>query len=281
MTHARYFFLFFLSTAFAFGIASAQEITFGFRPPVPGQRSKSSTDMKLKMNLHVEAEGEAQDVEIGNSKSLTWRETVVAVRDSASTQMKTVYDAFEEQNENPMEEQGEKFAPAIGREYLIDRRDTVTATATDGRALPDTEMSYLRDQYSRITFDEGFSAFVRGRSFRTGVKTVINKELASTVFEAIRDEKGVKEFSVTLRETRVTGGIACGVFDIILRVQTDMGPLAVDMDITGEAVMRIADSRPVSFLLKGPMQMAASESAFAVSGSGEFRASMTRDYSGE
>jgi hypothetical protein len=265
----------------AYSHAGAQSVTFGARPPATGQKTTSTGSAKMTMDLHVEADGEAQDVVITNERNATWRETVLAVSDSQATLRSVVYDAFEEKNENPMEQEAATFAPVVGREYVVDRTDTVTVTARDGSPLPDSEKNYLRDHYLRVTFDEGFSSYIRMRPFRTGEKTVIDKELASTIFDAIRDEKGVKEFTVTLRELRTVENAECGVFDIVLKVSTEMGPLAMDMDITGEAVMRVADSRAVSFQFKGPIQMAANDAAFAVTGGGEFRVSLSNSYSAE
>jgi hypothetical protein len=261
--------------------AHAQDVRFGFLPAVQGMRSTISGDMKMTITLHVEADGEAQDVTIGNSRSASWRETVLTVSDSDAAVSSIVFDAFEEKNENPMEQEESSIAPAIAREYVVDRRDTVTVTVRDGKPIPSSEKAYLRDMALRTPFDEGFSAFLRDRTFRKGVKTVIDKALASTIFEAINDDKGVRELSVTLREMRTVQNVECGVFDIVFKVSTEMGPIAVDMDIIGEAVMRVPDSRAVSFQFKGPMQLAASETEFSASGSGEFRMSKTFLYSAE
>ena len=277
----RHLCLFLVFALLACGPADAQRITFGARPPATGQKTTSTASMKMSMDLHVEAEGEAQDVVIGNQRNATWRETVLAVSDSQATLRKVVYDAFEEKNENPMEQEESTIAPVVGREYVVDRTDTVTVTASDGAPLPESEKNYLRDHYLRVTFDEGFSFYIRTRPFLKGEKTAVDKELASTIFEAIRDEKGVKEFTVTLRELRTVENADCGVFDIVLKVSTEMGPLAVDMDITGEAVMRVADSRAVSFQFKGPIQMAATDASFAITGGGEFRVSLHNSFSAE
>lgn len=248
----------------------AQDVRITVRPFPVGLRFTTSSDLSFMMTINMQAGGESQDMEMGNSQKQHFQTRVTSVKDTVMTGFDVTYDVFEQKQQSPMQTaQADAPAPVIGKKYHIDRSDSVAVSTLDGSAVTRLEKDFLSSEYSRHSFDRGFSAYIRDKTLHVGDTLAIDKALATAMFNNVRDEGSVRKFSMVLKETRVVEGSSCAVFGLAVDVSMNMGPLAIEMEISGEALVRMEDGWPVLLAMKGPIRFATGNDTVDGAGSGE------------
>lgn len=247
-----------LAVAVAVPFVSAQDqdreavIRLGEGHPRTGdvavQRQHQQTNVRMgEMLLQAQEESASKTIEF------------LAVRENLVQKFKVTYGECKNATTmvNPGTGEKETFEEAkdfSGKSYIVERVEDgeTKVTNADGSEADEYEAALVREDTDGFLSSDHPFAELQGRDLRIGQIFDLPAALRRRFEEGGADiKKGVMKFT----SIRVIDGERCAVFSLEIQFEQELPVGTMKSTQSGEAVLAIADSRPVKMSLGGPFEL--------------------------
>ncbi|MCO5167257.1 MAG: hypothetical protein M9894_12965 [Planctomycetes bacterium] len=232
--------------------ATAEEtVTLTWRPPAEGSTRTDTKHMEMKLNLVVRLNGQVvQDANMSMREDEETAVTVQAVTGDAASKVQVEYRRAEKvQAQDQVEERA--TSPTLGKTYVVERKgEELTVTAADGSAPPEEEQEVVAKDQRDLGKPDRFFRLLPKEPVTVGQVIAVSPEDAREVFPP--DDMEVKRFQLKL--AGVQEGVARFEVEMLAGGEPTEG-MTMTFDLKGDFLVRVADGRPLSLTLAGPMEM--------------------------
>jgi hypothetical protein len=247
-------------------------VTFTKTAPAAGMSHVVRSWVGLRMLFSVDHGGAAVTTERVSGELDERREDILTAANGATTKVKV---GFLHKQATVVENGVEKTRPSVvaGKSYLVEAKDgSLYITTEQGRRVSQAEGDTIAPGYEDLGQpDPIFSSFpARPIAVGENVDAIVTR-IEDDVVRGSQGHVGFGGASATLSGTRNVGGQTCGVFAVHLSMAYKLEKVENRSDMTGELVVRTADTQPVSLSLQGPVVMGGETAHADVEGQGDVR----------
>ncbi len=258
---------FFLFTILFCGVIGAQQqVSFNAISPKVGQTYVRTTNYKMDVDVILKFAGESLQ-EHNNVSSVTVRkaETVLETNGDAINKLKVVYEVIDRKSviteDGIAENKKAEKSPIVGRTYIVTcRSGSVKVTDVHGLKPSETEIEIVQNDYAALGEPDSFLQFLRQKTVQVGEPLQMPGVLAESIFtDAERRQVKVDKASFVLKSVRQN----IAVFDTALKMQwNEDANTSVKMNLTGETLIGIQNSRMVSSTLSGTVRVTGTDQLY-------------------
>ena len=264
---------------------SAQDaVTLQNRPPQPGDTYKVITGGFIDFNMTAALGNQVLGKrEMSMRLADSYRVEVLEADGMVPTRLRIRYYQAEAQMTTDRQPAEKKVEPLAGKTFYV--------IAADGgaRVLDEQERPVDEKTAESVTDDanvgrpDPFCAFMAGRSLAVGERLEVSPDVAGPFLGTTGDDEEVQHLSLTLREVTNLRGAPAALFEIQVKVLSAMEEdFAIAFHAAGLATVSVADCRPLSLEMTGPMSVAGRSReggrTLDLRGTGRVRAVMRREY---
>jgi hypothetical protein len=161
---------------------------------------------------------------------------------------------------------------------VVEAKDdgTLFITTDQGKRVTQAEGDLLAQGYDTLGHTDPMFANLTTHPIAVGENAEsLVAGLEAALARGVIGHVGFGDASATLRSTRSVGGQPCGVFALRMQVAYKLEKVESRADMSGELVVRTADTLPVSLSLAGPVVMSGQTARADVEGQGDARVEIT------
>jgi hypothetical protein len=241
-----------------------------FRKVLPsvGSKREESSDMTMSVAMRVDVAGRNQNVDMIAKEIVKHVDEVLAVNGDAITKEKVTFGTVAAKRTEAGKEKSDP-SPVSGKTYVVESKDgKIDVRDENGKGVSGAEEKDVRKQLKSLGKADPMFAALPQAALVPGQKVdAIAKALTEQLKEE-SEETTVKDVVVTFKEQRGEDG----VFAVALKLTKEEGPMAMEIDVTGEALVSTKTGWPTKMSLAGPIHVGpgkASALGMNVSGSGK------------
>lgn len=243
-----------------------QQVSFTGLGPKPGQTFVRTSSYNMNVDVVLKFAGDSLK-EHNNTSTITVRKTeaILATQDDAVTKLKVTYNTVDSKfvitEDGIAENRKQEKNPVLGRTYIVSvQNGKVSVTDDHGIKPAEEEFEIVQNDYEGLGEADSFLQFFRQKTVQVGEPLQMPGVLAEGVFtDAQRRRVKVDNASFVLRAVRQNSAI----FDTALKMQWNQDAnTSVKMNVTGETMVGIQNSRMMSSTLKGTVRVTGVEQLY-------------------
>lgn len=176
-----------------------------------------------------------------------------------------------------------KVEPVAGKTYYVIAAEGGARIVDDQERPVDAKMAADIAGDASVGKADPFCSFMAGRSLSAGETLEISPEVAGPFLGSTGDDQEVQHLSLTLREVTNLRGAPAAVFEMQVKMSSRMEDgTAMSFQAAGLAAVSVADCRPLSLEMSGPMTISGTSQqdgqTLSLRGAGRVKAVMRREY---
>jgi hypothetical protein len=255
-----------IATLLCTTVFAQQEVSFIGVSPKVGQTFVRTMAYKMNADVVLKFAGQTLE-EHRNDSTFTVRksETVLATNGDAVTKLKVAYELIDRKivitEDGIPEEQKPEKSPVVGRTYVVTAENgSVKVTDPAGLKPSFEEIDIVQGDYEGLGEPDSYLQFLHQKTVQIGEPLQMPGLMAAGIFrDAERRQVKVDKASFALKSLR--NNIA--VFDTALKMQwNEDANTSLKMNLTGETLIGIRDSRLVSSTLGGTVRITGTDQIY-------------------
>ena len=247
-------------------LVQAQQVSFNAISPKVGQTFVHTSTYKMDVDVVLKFAGELYQ-EHNDVTTITIRkaETVLEANGDAITKLKVLYELIDRKTviteDKIPENKKTEPSPVLGRTYVVSVQNGAIKV-TDGHGLKPSndEIEIVQDDYEGLGKSDSFLQLFRNKSIQPGERVQMPGALAEGIFtDAEHRQVKVDNATFVLKNVRQNAAI----FDTALKMQWNQDAnTSVKMNVTGETLVSIQNSRMLSSTLSGTVRVTGAEQIY-------------------
>jgi len=248
------------------GILAQQQVQFTAPALKVGQTFVRSAAYKMNFDVVLKFAGNTlQEANRDATQTIRKTETILDMNGETITKIKVSYDVIENkmvvtEDGIPQNEKQDRN-PVLRQTYIVTAQDgTVKVTDTNGLKPSLEEVDIVSEDYKNLGHTDSFRNFFRAKSVQVGEPLQMPGVLAAGMFtDAAHRRIKVESASFILKELRKN----LAVFNTTLRMQwNEDANTSMKLNVSGETLVNIQSSQPVSTNLSGTMRVTGTEQLY-------------------
>ena len=258
---ANAFCLLFVGSLFA-----QEQVLFSAPTLHVGQTFTRAAKYNMNFDVVLKFAGETlQEANRAATQTIKKSETILGMNGDAITKIKVKYETITETMVVTEDEisQTQKIDPnpVLGQTYIVSKQDgAVKVTDENGLKPSFDEINIVADDYKRLGEADSFRQFFRSRTVQIGEPLQMPGVLAEGLFTDASHRK-IKVESASFILRKVQNNVAS--FDTTLKMQWNQDAnTSMKLNLTGETLVNVQTSHPVSSNLSGTMRVTGTEQLY-------------------
>jgi hypothetical protein len=261
----------------------AEAVEFTYRAPTVGQAVIQTALFDMAMKVAVKVDGdEVQSMSQKQGNIRKKEETILEVNEGRPSRVKVTYKIDKESQATSLRGVQTTTSPVAGKTYIVEKgKVAVVVSDLAGNKPPEAELAVVKKDYKSIGKMDPLAVFFKGQNWAMGDSMEVPTELAHGMFGDDTGLLEVKKYTFTFMGKKKMNGMSCGIFDTALIMSGKPAPsLRLSMNFTGETLVSIKNSTPISMDLKGTVEMKGFQPAqkLEMIGEGESNIFLRREY---
>lgn len=244
----------------------AQQISFNAISPKAGQTFVRTSSYTMDVDVILKFAGEALK-EHNDVSTITVRkaETVLEANGDSVTKLKVTYELINRKTviteDKIPENKKSEPSPVLGRTYVVSAQNgVVKITDQFGLKPSNDELDIVQNDYEGFGKPDSFLELFRNKTIQPGERVQMPGTLAEGIFtDAEHRQVKVDNATFVLKNVRQNTAI----FDTALKMQWNQDAnTSIKMNVAGETVVSIQNSRMLSSTLNGTVRVTGAEQLY-------------------
>lgn len=261
----------------------AEAVEFTYQAPRVGQTVIQTALFDMALNVTVKVDGDVlQSMSQKQGNIRKKEETILEVKEGRPSRVKVTYKIDKERQETSLRGVQTTTSPVTGKTYIVENgKRAVVVLDLAGNKPPEAELAVVKKDYKSMGKMDPLAVFFKGQNWVIGDSMEVPTEVAHGMFGDDTGLLEVKKYTFTFMGKKRMNGMSCAIFDTALIMSGKPAPsLRMSMNFTGETLVAIKNSTPISMDLKGTVEMKGFQPAqkLEMIGEGESNIFLQREY---